>query len=83
MQIKRHIAYKEVVDSIPKKLRDGNILDLGRFNEKIKNMDAYKESGGWRIEKDRDGHKGSKWKLKNKSNKRVASLDDKGRVVGK
>lgn len=44
---------------------------------------ARGESGGWKIEKDNAGHKGSKWKLKNKKGKRIASLVENGKVVGK
>lgn len=49
----------------------------------MKNGQGYKEDGGWTIDKDRDGHKGSKWKLKDKSGSRVGSLDGDGKVVGK
>ena len=70
--------------SIPNRLidkRTGNV-DLGKFNQKVKGKTAYKESGGWVIDKDETGHKG-KWKLKDKKGKRVGTLDENGKVVGK
>ena len=51
--------------------------------KKLKGSNSYQEKDGWYVEKDYTGHKGSKWKLKNKSGKRVASLDENGKVVGK
>ncbi|MBE3551035.1 MAG: hypothetical protein IMX03_07420 [Brockia lithotrophica] len=71
------IAYK-----IPKRLlKNGNTVDLSKFNQKIKVKVAYKENGGWYIEKDESGHGGSKWKLKDPKNKRVASLDENGKIL--
>ena len=43
----------------------------------------HNEKGGWSISKDRDGHRGSEWKLKDTKGERVASLDKNGYVVGK
>lgn len=68
--------------SIPKRLKDKNgDVDLGKFNQKVKGKTAYKESGGWEIDKDTSGHGGRKWKLKNKAGERVASLDENGKVI--
>lgn len=75
---------EDAKDKIPSRLKDKNgEVDLGEFNQKVNGKTAYKEKGGWTIEKDTAGHKGSKWKLKDKSGKRVASLDANGKVVGK
>ena len=49
----------------------------------VKNKTTYKESGGWSIEKDYAQHGPKKWKLKDSKGNRVASLDEKGKVVGK
>ena len=38
---------------------------------------------GWEICKDTSGHKGGKWKLLDKKNRRMATFDALGRVVGK
>ena len=70
--------------SIPNRLidkRTGNV-DLGKFNQKVKGKTAYKERGGWVIDKDETGHKG-KWKLKDKKGERVGTLDENGKVLGK
>ena len=39
--------------------------------------------GGWEIEKDTPDHRGSKLKLKDKKDKRVAWLDENGKVLSK
>ena len=61
---------------------EGNV-DLGKFDENVKGKNAKKEKGGWEIEKDTAGHGGSKWKLKDKKGKRVASLDGNGKILRK
>ena len=81
-----HFA-KEAEDAkkeIPERLKDsdGNI-DLGKFDQNVKGKNAKKENDGWEIEKDTAGHGGSKWKLKNKKGKRVASLDENGKILRK
>ena len=81
-----HFA-KEAEDAkkeIPERLNDsdGNI-DLGKFDQNVKGKNAKKEKDGWEIEKDTAGHGGSKWKLKNKKGKRVASLDENGKILRK
>lgn len=53
------------------------------FDQKVSGKTAYKEKGGWTIEKDTSGHGGHKWKHKDKSGNRVASLDENGKVLGK
>ncbi|MGG0822006.1 hypothetical protein ABE099_03940 [Paenibacillus turicensis] len=69
---------------IPSRLRDDNgDVDLGKFDQKVNGKTAYKEKGGWSIDKDNAGHGGRKWKLKDKSGDRVASLGEKGEVLGK
>lgn len=69
---------------IPSRLRDENgDVDLGKFDQKVKGKTSYKEKGGWTIDKDETGHGGKKWKLKNKSGDRVASLGENGEVLGK
>lgn len=70
--------------NIPSRLKDGNgNVKVGNFDQKVSGKTAYKEKGGWTIEKDTAGHGGRKWKLKNKSGNRVASLDGNGKVLGK
>lgn len=79
---RREIA--EVRASIPSRLRNENgDVDLGKFKDKVKGKNSYKEDGGWTIDKDTAGHGGRKWKLKNKSGNRVASLGENGEVLGK
>ncbi|QAT50247.1 hypothetical protein EQM14_10995 [Caproiciproducens sp. NJN-50] len=80
-------ALQSVIDSIPSRLRSGNSVDLGKFNQKVSGKSVkYKEKGGWTIEKDRAGdnsHGGSEWKLKNPSGERKATLDKDGKVLRK
>ena len=69
---------------IPSRLLDddGNV-DLGKFDQRVNGKTAYKEEGGWTIDQDKAGHGNRKWKLKDKSNKRVASLGENGEVLAK
>lgn len=69
---------------IPSRLRDENgDVDLGKFDQKVKGKTAYKEKGGWTIDQDKAGHGDRKWKLKDKSGKRIASLGENGEVLAK
>lgn len=78
----REIA--EVRAKIPSRIRDENgDVDLGQFDQKVSGKTAYKEKGGWMIDKDNTGHGGRKWKLKDKSGNRVASLGENGEILGK
>ena len=78
----REIA--EVRAKIPSRIRDENgDVDLGQFDQKVSGKTAYKEKGGWVIDKDNAGHGGRKWKLKDKSGNRVASLGENGEILGK
>ena len=74
---------EEAKKKIPSRLKDGDgNVDLDKFNEKVKGDKVKnKEKGGWTIEKDKAGHGGSKWKLKDKDGNRVASLDENGKVL--
>lgn len=75
---------KAAKEKIPERLKDKDgEVDLDNFNQKVNGKTAYKEKGGWTIEKDTAGHGGRKWKLKDKSGNRVASLDENGKVLGK
>ena len=75
---------EEAKKDIPERLKDGDgNVDLGKFDQKVKGKSAKKEEGGWEVEKDTSGHGGSKWKLKDKKGKRVASLDENGKVLRK
>ncbi|KAG4098821.1 hypothetical protein H8356DRAFT_1424381 [Neocallimastix lanati (nom. inval.)] len=76
---------------IPERIRlpNGNV-DLGKFTIEVKGKKAFKEKGGYTIEKDNSGHGGhhnddggKEWKLKDKKGERVASLDKNGKVVSK
>ena len=75
---------EEAKNNVPERLKDsdGNV-DLGKFDQNVKGKSAKKEEGGWEIEKDTAGHGGSKWKLKDKKGKRVASLDENGKILRK
>lgn len=78
----REIA--EVRAQIPSRFRtDDGDVDLDKFTEKVNGKKAYKEEKGWTIEQDTAGHGGRAWKLKDKSGKRVASLSEDGKVLGK
>lgn len=78
----REIA--EVRAKIPSRIRDENgDVDLGQFDQKVSGKTAYKEKGGWMIDKDNMGHGGRKWKLKDKSGNRVASLGENGEILEK
>ena len=75
---------KAVKNKIPNRVKKKNgEVDLGKFKNRVKGKNAYKENGGWQIEKDTAGHGGRKWKLKNKSGNRIGSLDGNGKVLGK
>ena len=75
---------KAVKQKIPERLKNKKgEVDLGKFKQKVKGKTAYKEKGGWTIEKDTAQHGGRKWKLKDNSGRRVASLDENGKVLGK
>lgn len=78
-----------VSDKVPARLKKKNgDVDLGKFTKRVKGRRniSYEEKRGWRIEKDRagkDGHGGSYWKLKNKKGDRIATLDEKGKILRK
>lgn len=81
-------AQKAEIDAakvdIPSRLKDVNEnVKVGDFNQKVSGKTAYREKGGWTIEKDTAGHGGKKCKLKNKSVGRVAPLDENGKVLGR
>ena len=81
--INQQNAIKAIKSKIPSRVKKKNgEVDLGKFKNKIKGKNAYKEKGGWQVEKDNAGHGGRRWKLKNKSGKRIGSLDSNGKVLG-
>lgn len=84
-KVKSYVEPYMIGYSIPNSLRkDGNTVDVGKFTDKVKGKSAYRNpKTGWTIEKDRDGHKGSAWKVKDKSGKRKASIKSNGDIVGK
>lgn len=68
---------------IPEKLinKDGKIK-MGSFGQKMKGKTAYKDpKTGYYIDKDTSNHGGRKWKLKDKSGERKASLSDDGKIL--
>ena len=71
--------------AIPKKILDSDgSIDMGKFSQKVGGKTAYKDpKTGWEIDKDTAGHGGIKWKLKDDKGNRVASLDEKGRIISK
>ena len=75
---------EEAKNQVPDRLKDSNgNVDLGKFDQNVKGKSAKKEKDGWEIEKDTAGHGGSKCKLKNKKGKRIASLDENGKILRK
>ena len=89
---KKYLAEKKEIEKakskIPNKLKTKNgKVDISKFKGKGPKL----PKGGrgklsplkWYISKDYDNHKGSVWKLFNKSGKRIASLSGDGTVVGK
>ncbi|MBC1943763.1 DNRLRE domain-containing protein [Listeria booriae] len=71
---------------IPKSLQKGNgdYVDLGKFNQKVKGKSVrFKASNGWTVDRDKDRHKGSAWKVNDKKGKRRASVKENGKIVGK
>lgn len=67
--------------SIPKKLlKDSNHVDLKKFNKKGNKGDK-KGPKNWSISKDTSNHGGSKWKLKDNTGRRVASLAGDGKIL--
>lgn len=75
-------AIAKIKGKIPSRLRDDNgDVDLGKFDQKVSGKTTYKEKGGWSIDKDTSEHGRSKWKLKDKQGKRVASLGENGEVL--
>ena len=75
---------EEAKKNIPDRLKNkqGNV-DLDKFDQKVKKKNSKKEKGGWEIDKDRTEHGGSKWKLKDPDGKRIASLDENGKILRK
>lgn len=69
--------------AIPKKILDSDgSIDMGKFTQKVNGRTAYKDpKTGWEIDKDTGGHGGRKWKLKDSKGDRVASLDEKGKIL--
>ncbi|WP_368488329.1 hypothetical protein [Clostridium sp. BJN0013] len=63
--------------------KDGKTVNSGKFKQKVRGRTAYKEDGGWTIEKDTAGHGDSKWKLKKPNGDRVASLGEDGTILRK
>ena len=70
---------------IPERLLDskGNVR-LGDFTNKVKGKDAWRDpKTGYTKEKDKSGHGGKKWKIKDKKNNRKASTDENGKILSK
>ena len=72
-----------VSNKIPSRLKKGNKVDLDKFTGRLNGKKGAKESGGWSIQKDNSGHGGSKWKLYDNKNNRIASLYEDGGIRGK
>ena len=71
-------------DKIPNKLKDpdGSVA-IGEFDTRLSKGVRKNNKTGWTLDPSTSSHKGDKWKLRNRSGDRVASLDSEGRVVGK
>lgn len=78
---------REISDArnqLPGYIKDsrGNV-DMGKFKTPVRGSKDKKGPKGWRISPDRDGHRGSKWKVLDPKGQRKASVKDNGEVVGK
>lgn len=81
IHLSKQIAYFNIPNSL---LRGNGTVDLGKFKDKVRGKTAYRDpKTGWTIEKDTAGHAGKKWKLKDKSGKRIASTDGSGKIISK
>lgn len=74
---------QNLFSSIPGYLKkDNEHVDLGKFNKRGQRGEKVGPKG-WTISPDTSNHGGSKWKLKDKSGKRVASLSGDGKILRK
>lgn len=64
------------------KKSDGNV-DMGKFKTRVRGSSDLAGPKGWKISPDRDGHRGSKWKVLDPKGNRKASVKDNGEIVGK
>lgn len=79
--IKLDLIYKSIPSRLKRGMPDGYV-DLDLFTEKVSGGKTYKyPKTGHQIDKDQDEHGGRKWKLKTKRGKRLASLDENGKVL--
>lgn len=72
-----------IAKDINKKLLNQNGVDIGKFTQKVKGQQTWKDpKTGWKITRDNgNGHGGSYYKLLNKSGKRVATLTKSGKIL--
>lgn len=68
-------------EKIPNSLKNGDKVDLSKFDKPVKGKTAWKSKNGWTVEKDTANHGGRVWKLLNKKGKRIASLGADGSVL--
>ena len=78
----------KIRDKIPNKLLDSNgNVDLSKFDNKVRGGSMKNSKTGWHIEKDHAGHWGTKsgdnhpWKLYDDKNRRIATIDNDGRIL--
>lgn len=87
VQLSTKKEIEKAANEIPNKLKkegDPYSVDTSKFNQKVKGSSELKDpKTGWSIEKSNTNHKGDSWKVQNKKGKRVASITEDGRIVGK
>ena len=78
----------KIRDKIPNKLLDSNgNVDLSKFDNRVRGGSMKNSKTGWHIEKDHAGHWGTKsgdnhpWKLYDDKNRRIATIDNDGRIL--
>ncbi|MGI6669646.1 MAG: hypothetical protein ACOX4M_09855 [Acetivibrionales bacterium] len=81
--MKIEIAYVSL--KIPSKMKNGDKVDIGKFNQKKPGDGPPTWIGpdGWYIQRDMAGHGGRYWKLFDWAGERIASLAADGTILGR
>ena len=74
---------KKILKKIPNSLKKDGKVDLAKFDKTENGKTTWKSKNGWKISKDTAEHGGRKWKLLDRSGKRIASLGEDGSVLSK
>ena len=74
----------KIIKKVPERIKneEGNI-NINLFTIKLKGKRWLKERGGYIIDKDKAGHRGKVWKLRDRKGNRICSIDSNGKIVGK